>query len=115
LDIFGSGLGQDNDRFASCTGNKIFDTWYFKFWKKISQSIYQIISFIYKITHAIKRYVKLGYDITSGEKIEDAMKDLAGTHVAHIQPNRSQGLWLNWLTILSKIQKEITHFIINRS
>uniref|UniRef100_U9TB68 Uncharacterized protein n=1 Tax=Rhizophagus irregularis (strain DAOM 181602 / DAOM 197198 / MUCL 43194) TaxID=747089 RepID=U9TB68_RHIID len=42
------------------------------------------------ITHAIKRYVKLGYDITSGENIEDAIKDLAGTHVAHIQPNRSQ-------------------------
>ena len=52
--------------------------------------------FIYKITHAIKRYVKLGYDITSGENIEDAIKDLAGTHVAHIQPNRSQGLWLIW-------------------
>ncbi|CAB5350103.1 unnamed protein product [Rhizophagus irregularis] len=43
-----------------------------------------------QITHAIKRYVKLGYDITSGENIEDAIKDLAGTHVAHIQPNRSQ-------------------------
>ncbi|CAB5386059.1 unnamed protein product [Rhizophagus irregularis] len=43
-----------------------------------------------QITHAIKRYVKLGYDITSGENIEDVIKDLAGTHVAHIQPNRSQ-------------------------
>ncbi|CAB5393610.1 unnamed protein product [Rhizophagus irregularis] len=43
-----------------------------------------------QITHAIKRYVKLGYDITSGENIEDAIKDLAGTHVAHIQPNHSQ-------------------------
>src|ERR1043165_1221792 len=60
--------------------------------EKNLQSIYQIISFIYKITHAIKRYVKLGYDITSGENIEDAIKDLAGTHVAYIQPNRSQGL-----------------------
>jgi hypothetical protein len=52
------------------------------------------ILFIYndKITHAIKRYVKLGCNITSGENIEDAIKDLAGTHVAHIQPNRSQGL-----------------------
>ncbi|UZO17066.1 uncharacterized protein OCT59_008428 [Rhizophagus irregularis] len=58
--------------------------------EKNLQSIYQIISFIYEITHAIKRYVKLGYDITSGENIEDAIKDLAGTHVAHIQPNRSQ-------------------------
>ncbi|CAB4401384.1 unnamed protein product [Rhizophagus irregularis] len=43
-----------------------------------------------QITHAIKRYVKLEYDITSGENIEDAIKDLVGTHVAHIQPNCSQ-------------------------
>jgi len=48
--------------------------------------------FIYKITHAIKRYVKLEYDITSGENIKNAIKDLVNTYVAHIQPNRSQGL-----------------------
>jgi hypothetical protein len=61
--------------------------------KKICKAFIKLFHlFIYKITHAIKRYVKLGYDITSGENIEDAIKDLAGTHVAHIQPNRSQGL-----------------------
>ncbi|RHZ76219.1 hypothetical protein Glove_200g8 [Diversispora epigaea] len=48
-----------------------------------------------QITHAIKRYVKLGHDITSGENIEDAIKDLAGTHVAHIQPDRSQDQNIN--------------------
>ena len=52
----------------------------------------KLFLFIYKITHAINRYIKLEYDITSGENIEDAIKDLADTHVAHIQPDRSQGL-----------------------
>ena len=44
-----------------------------------------------EITHAINRYVKLGYKIASGEDIEMAIKDLSGTHVANLQPNREQG------------------------
>ncbi|CAB4481821.1 unnamed protein product [Rhizophagus irregularis] len=43
-----------------------------------------------QITHAIKRYVKLGYKIASGEDIEMAIKGLSGTHVANLQPNREQ-------------------------
>ncbi|CAB5100617.1 hypothetical protein GLOIN_2v1846636 [Rhizophagus irregularis DAOM 181602=DAOM 197198] len=43
-----------------------------------------------QITHAIKRYVKLGYEIASGKDIEMAIKDLSGTHVANLQPNREQ-------------------------
>ncbi|CAG8652925.1 9464_t:CDS:2, partial [Dentiscutata heterogama] len=42
------------------------------------------------ITHAIKRYVKFGHDIDSGEDIERAIKDIAGTHIAHLEPNRNQ-------------------------
>ncbi|RHZ76642.1 hypothetical protein Glove_194g125 [Diversispora epigaea] len=48
-----------------------------------------------QITHAIKRYVKLGHDITSGEDIEDAIKGLAGTHVVHIQPDHLQNQNIN--------------------
>jgi hypothetical protein len=47
--------------------------------------------FSIKITHAINRYVKLGYEIASGEDIEMAIKDLSGIHVANLQPNREQG------------------------
>jgi hypothetical protein len=47
--------------------------------------------FYIEITHAIKRYVKLGYEIASGKDIEMAIKDLSGTHVANLQPNREQG------------------------
>ena len=50
-----------------------------------------MILFVYKITHAIKRYVKLGYNITSGENIEHVIKGLAGIYIANIQPNRFQG------------------------
>ncbi|CAG8650419.1 16012_t:CDS:2 [Gigaspora rosea] len=30
----------------------------------------------------------MGHDIESGEEIQEAIKDLAGTHVANIMPNR---------------------------
>ncbi|CAG8831418.1 16890_t:CDS:2, partial [Racocetra persica] len=42
------------------------------------------------LTHAIKRWIKIGHDIESGEEIQDAIKDLAGTHVANIIPNREE-------------------------
>ena len=45
------------------------------------------IPILSKITHAIKRYVKLSYEITSGEDIEMAIKDLSGTHVTNLQLN----------------------------
>ncbi|CAG8693009.1 321_t:CDS:2, partial [Dentiscutata heterogama] len=58
------------------------------------------------ITHAIKRYIKFGHDINSGEDIEEAIKDLGGIHVAHLEPDQNQrnndialgtitGIW-NW-------------------
>ncbi|CAG8683364.1 426_t:CDS:2, partial [Scutellospora calospora] len=43
------------------------------------------------ITHAIKCYVKLGYEIKVGKDIEEAIKNLSGTHVAEITPNRESG------------------------
>ena len=46
----------------------------------------KLFLFIYKITHAINRYIKLEYDITSGENIEDTIKDLAGIYITYIQP-----------------------------
>ncbi|GBC53669.2 hypothetical protein GLOIN_2v1483553 [Rhizophagus irregularis DAOM 181602=DAOM 197198] len=44
-----------------------------------------------QITHAIKRYVKLGYEIASGEDIEMAIKGLFGTHVANLQQKQKIG------------------------
>ncbi|CAG8814813.1 24604_t:CDS:2, partial [Gigaspora rosea] len=40
------------------------------------------------ITYAIRRYVKLSYEINVGEDIEEAIKDILGTHVAEITSNR---------------------------
>jgi len=34
----------------------------------------------------------LGCELESGEDIEKAIKDIAGTHVANLAPNRSQGI-----------------------
>ncbi|RHZ51174.1 hypothetical protein Glove_482g8 [Diversispora epigaea] len=41
-----------------------------------------------QISQAIKRYIKLGYDINSGDDIESAIKNIAGTRVANLNPNR---------------------------
>ncbi|RHZ69121.1 hypothetical protein Glove_290g83 [Diversispora epigaea] len=40
------------------------------------------------ITHAIKRYIRIGYDIKEGQDIVEAGKNIAGTHFANIEPNR---------------------------
>ncbi|RHZ45917.1 hypothetical protein Glove_642g11 [Diversispora epigaea] len=42
-----------------------------------------------QISQAIKRYIKLGSDIESGEDIEEVIKNIRGTHVAHLVSNRS--------------------------
>ncbi|CAB4376556.1 unnamed protein product [Rhizophagus irregularis] len=43
------------------------------------------------ISQAIKRHVKLGFTIESGDDIEAAIHDIAGTKVANLLPNRNQG------------------------
>lgn len=47
-----------------------------------------IIYFIYKIAHAIRRFVSLGNDLKSGSDIESAVKNLRGTSIAHLEPKR---------------------------
>jgi len=44
-----------------------------------------------KVSQAIKRYIKLGYDVDNGEDIESAVKDIAGVRVANLNPNRNNG------------------------
>jgi hypothetical protein len=41
-------------------------------------------------------HVKFGFAIESGEDIEIAIKNTAGTHVANLEPNRMKGnkTWL---------------------
>ncbi|GBC05360.1 hypothetical protein RclHR1_06190019 [Rhizophagus clarus] len=51
---------------------------------------FTIDSYHAQITHAIKRYVKLGYEIASSEDIKMAIKGLSDTHIANLQPNRDQ-------------------------
>ncbi|RHZ76368.1 hypothetical protein Glove_198g95 [Diversispora epigaea] len=42
------------------------------------------------IAHAIKRYVRIGCELTSGKDIEKAIEKLSGTSVAQIEPNRDK-------------------------
>ncbi|CAG8647657.1 5412_t:CDS:2, partial [Racocetra fulgida] len=43
-----------------------------------------------QISHAIKRYIRIGYNVSEGSNIVDAAKELSGTYLANIQPNRAK-------------------------
>ncbi|PKY61544.1 hypothetical protein RhiirA4_486653, partial [Rhizophagus irregularis] len=45
--------------------------------------------FLSQIAHAIKRYIRIGCDLTEGKNIETALQDLSGTLVSHIELNRN--------------------------
>ncbi|CAG8780965.1 1768_t:CDS:2, partial [Gigaspora rosea] len=42
------------------------------------------------ITHAFKRYICVGYDLVSREDIVAASRNIAGTSLANLEPNRDQ-------------------------
>ncbi|CAG8761317.1 9714_t:CDS:1, partial [Gigaspora rosea] len=42
------------------------------------------------IAHAINQYVRVGGDLEEGSDIVTATKNLAGTYLANIEPNRNQ-------------------------
>ncbi|RHZ78587.1 hypothetical protein Glove_159g30 [Diversispora epigaea] len=41
-----------------------------------------------QIAHAIKRYIRVGYNLGDGKKIETAIKNISGTSVAYLEPKR---------------------------
>ncbi|PKB99016.1 hypothetical protein RhiirA5_430399 [Rhizophagus irregularis] len=43
-----------------------------------------------EIMHAIKRYVRIGFEIREGSDIENSIKDLCSTSVGEINPNREK-------------------------
>ncbi|GET51900.1 hypothetical protein GLOIN_2v1880126 [Rhizophagus irregularis DAOM 181602=DAOM 197198] len=43
-----------------------------------------------QISHAINRYVRLGFDINEGVDIENAIQGICGTSVAHLEPERKK-------------------------
>ncbi|CAG8469139.1 8309_t:CDS:2 [Scutellospora calospora] len=49
-----------------------------------------ILNAIQLIAHAIKRYIRVGYELTDGTNIETALQNLSGTSVAQIEPNRNK-------------------------
>ena len=40
----------------------------------------------------MKRYIKLGFEVENGVDIENSIKDIAGTHVANLNPDRNTGI-----------------------
>jgi hypothetical protein len=53
-----------------------------------------LYSFVYssQISHAINRYVRLGFNISEGVDIENAIQEICGTSVAHLEPERKKGI-----------------------
>ncbi|PKB97504.1 hypothetical protein RhiirA5_384621 [Rhizophagus irregularis] len=59
-----------------------------------------------QISQAIKRYVKLGYDVNGGNDIEFAIKDIAGAHIANLNPNHDNDkAKLGTITGISNLQE----------
>ncbi|CAG8837384.1 25426_t:CDS:1, partial [Racocetra persica] len=42
------------------------------------------------VAHAIKRYIRIGCELTDRTNIETALQNLSGTSVAHIEPTRNK-------------------------
>ncbi|CAG8551366.1 2642_t:CDS:2, partial [Scutellospora calospora] len=77
---------------------------------------------LHSLIHAIKRWVKMGHDIELGKEIQEAIKDLAGTHVANIIPNHETNSKLrtihrisNWHEWTWPDEREEAGYILARS
>ncbi|RIB22475.1 hypothetical protein C2G38_2173859 [Gigaspora rosea] len=71
-----------------------------------------------EIAHAIKCYVRLGYNINEEENIVEAIKNIKSTSVANIQPNRNKNIKKpklsrisNWFEFKWPIEGEYIGFI----
>lgn len=49
---------------------------------------FNLLLLYFKITHAIKRYLRIGFDLETGNDIVEAAKGLSGTSLANIEPDR---------------------------
>ncbi|CAG8775866.1 764_t:CDS:2, partial [Racocetra persica] len=49
-----------------------------------------IDSYHMQISYIIKRYVHLGFDLTTGEDIEKALGNLSGISTSYLKSNRNQ-------------------------
>ena len=56
--------------------------------------------FIIQIVQAMKRYVKLGFEVENGIDIENSIRDIAGIHVANLDTNRNTGIYFLFPDIL---------------
>lgn len=52
-----------------------------------------------QISHAIKRHIRLGFDISQGSDIEIAIEGIRGTSVAHLEPERAKGKREKWFLV----------------
>jgi hypothetical protein len=56
---------------------------------------------LHKLSHAIKRYIRIGYDIAEGADIVNAAQNLRGTRLANIIPKRNKELKVKSITGIS--------------
>jgi hypothetical protein len=66
------------------------------------------LNHLLQISHAINRYVRLGFDICEGMDIEKAIQGIRGTSVAHLEPERKKGIYENTILKSYSITKIIS-------
>ncbi|RHZ55862.1 hypothetical protein Glove_410g28 [Diversispora epigaea] len=79
-------LSDNGAHYHSSELMAIVANWYA--WYKIEVPKSLVNSHLATISHAIKRYVRIGHTLNEGEQIETAIENLKGTAVAHIEPQR---------------------------
>lgn len=82
-----------------------------------------IFSLIPQVSHAIKRYVRLGHNISEGHDIVEAAKEIKGTSIANIEPDRKHkeekkpiipGI-SNWFEFQWPVEGEFSGFVRGRA
>ena len=64
---------------------------------------YYLLNHWLQISHAINRHVRLGFDINEGVDIENAIQEICGTSIAHLEPERKRGICENTILKLCNI------------
>ncbi len=57
------------------------------------KNYYYLLNYWLHISHAINHHIRLGFDISEGMGIENAIQEICDTSVAHLKPERKKGIY----------------------
>ncbi|RIA96610.1 hypothetical protein C1645_815129 [Glomus cerebriforme] len=77
--------------YTKSNNHKNLDIVAYNHWSEdTKQDAWFTASSFHAIAHAIKRYIRLGFDVNKEKDIENAIKNLCGTSINQMDPNRNK-------------------------